>query len=99
MAPTMSLPLEDTESPTIAAEPVEGAEAADPNKDPWFINMFKSREHEGGSSAWSNSAQESIDDDDTVPDGPAQNRNLETATPDSWYDTNLSASQRIDVED
>ena len=103
MEPTMPLPLNDTVAPTEApANPDEDATKG--NTNPWFINLFKSREHNDGLASNNDGQESSVavdDDDDAVVelDGPAQNRQLKTDTPDAWYDTGPSAEQRIKVSD
>ena len=48
MAPTVSLPESDTDSPTAKADMDDESENDSTSEaDPWYVSMFKSREHEG----------------------------------------------------
>ena len=99
-APTMSptVSLEDvfaaTESPTTeTASTPEEASILTVEEDPWFVSMFKSREHE---SATNNSTLEDSslmrDDDDAILEPVSRALGLESL--DSFYETNLRADER-----
>jgi len=101
MSPTVSLEdaFDATESPTTAAEktPEEEAIFTD-EEDPWFVSMFKSREHE---SATNNSTREDStlmgDDDDAILEPVGRALGLESL--DSFYETNLSANERLGMRE
>ncbi|KAL9187722.1 hypothetical protein ACHAXT_006100 [Thalassiosira profunda] len=97
MAPTVSLPEEDTQSPTSDGDDDATAESdAPPETDPWYTSMFKSREHDA-STTESNSTKDATlmgDDDAVLPEDPA--RKLEVANEeDSLYETDLGADERM----
>jgi len=55
MAPTVSLPESDTDSPTATANvDDESEEDSTSEADPWYVSMFKSREHEGSTTESNN---------------------------------------------
>ena len=55
MAPTASLPESDTDSPTTKANvDDESEEDLTSEADPWYVSMFKSREHEGATTESNN---------------------------------------------
>ena len=97
MAPTLTLPLDDTEAPTSAPSIQQATIAED---DPWYSSLFKSREHEGFTTETDNSTltEDTLadDDDDAIlePDGRTPGRKLQSDSLDSLYETNLSAKQR-----
>lgn len=97
MAPTVSMEglIDETESPTIAPSEPLG------ESDPWYVSMFKSREHDATVGSGTDDAVGDstllTDDDDAILEPTA--RKLESVTPDSWYETNLIADQRIDTAD
>jgi len=96
MSPTVSLEFDDTESPTSDTAVSDSAVGLVGESDPWYINMFKSREHESLSE--SNSTEDSTlmaDDDDAILE--PQGRKLSTTDYESFYDTNLTADQRMDA--
>jgi hypothetical protein len=95
-APTMSptIFLEDeTESPStdVVAPPVDADTL--PESDPWYISMFKSREHDAYTSETNITEEFTLmaDDDDEIPEsnGPTQLRKLQTETYDPLYETDL----------
>ena len=95
MAPTLPLPLDDTEAPTSSPS-TQGTLAED---DPWYSSLFKSREHEGSTTEADNStvAEDTLatDDDDAILEPVSSpGRKLESDTLDSLYETDLSAAQR-----
>ena len=97
MSPTVSLEgvFDATESPTTEAESTTAEETAITDEEnPWFVSMFKSREHE---SATNNSTEEDAtlmaDDDDAILEPGSRALGLESL--DSFYETNLSADERL----
>eukprot|EP00986_Skeletonema_menzelii_P003296 scaffold985_cov145-Skeletonema_menzelii.AAC.11 len=99
MSPTVSLEgvFDATESPTTSAESTseEAEEMLTDEENPWFISMFKSREHEA---ATNNSTEEDStlmggDDDDAIMEPVGRALGLESL--DSFYETNLSANERL----
>ena len=104
MSPTVSLQFDDTESPTsgFASSSVTSSVGLTDESDPWYVSMFKSREHETSTSE-SNSTEDSklmADDDDAIPDTDfAKQRKLGTDTYDAWYETELTADQRMNESD
>jgi len=99
MAPTISLPNSTTESPTVDTASLSSAEDSAPETDPWYINMFKSREHIALTTESNRTEDSSLmaDDDDAIfePDGASPQRKLEINTPDPLYETDLSAEERM----
>ena len=100
MAPTLPLPEGDTESPT--ADEVDDDET-DSEPDPWYISMFKSREHDAATTE-SNSTEDSTleaGDDDFISEPDArvatQSRKLAARSQDPLYETDLSAEQRMQL--
>ena len=99
MSPTISLEgmFDATESPTTSAESTsEEEEILTDEDDPWFVSMFKSREHE---SATNNSTDEDStlmdpEDDDAVLEPVGGGRALGLESLDSFYEMDLSASER-----
>jgi len=81
MTPTLSLPFDDTESPT--SEPT--IQETLPQDDLWYVNMFKTREH-----------VEETNEELSTPEAEAsaQTRKLAVDTSDPWYETNRSATER-----
>jgi len=104
MSPTVSLQFDDTESPTSgsASSSVTSAVGLTDESDPWYISMFKSREHDTSTSE-SNSTEDSklmADDDDAILDTDfAKQRKLGTDTYDALYETELTADQRMNTSD
>jgi len=99
MSPTVSLEgvFDATESPTTSAESTseEEEEILTDEEDPWFVSMFKSREHE---SATNNSTVEDstlmdFEDDDAIMEPVGRALGLESL--DSFYEMNLSANERL----
>ena len=94
MAPTVSLPEGDSESPTTAPT-MRYTLAVD---DLWYASLLKSREHEG----WTTETNDTdiltleADDDDALfeLDRP-QTRKLGVDSRDSWYEADLGAEQRL----
>mmetsp|Transcript_30290 Transcript_30290/g.65409 ORF Transcript_30290/g.65409 Transcript_30290/m.65409 type:complete len:1736 (-) Transcript_30290:678-5885(-) len=105
MAPTVSLAFQDTESPTVDTAAADAAEEGSVvENDQWYTSMFKSREHEEDPSVETNSTEDPTimaDDDDSIldPESPARVRNLEIDALDPWYETDLSAEQRMGFSD
>ncbi|KAL7534846.1 hypothetical protein ACHAWF_004971, partial [Thalassiosira exigua] len=100
MAPTVTLPFEDTESPTAAAVAPD-EEPSSPEADPWYTSMFKSREHESLTTE-SNSTEDlslMADDDEFLEEDEPTNRKLETSSIDPLYETDLDADQRLDASE
>ena len=104
MSPTVSLQFDDTESPTSGSESssVSSAVGLTDVSDPWYVSMFKSREHDASTSE-SNSTEDSklmADDDDTILDTDfTKQRKLGTDTYDALYDTELTADQCMNASD
>jgi hypothetical protein len=102
MAPTIFLE-DETESPSPDVVPPPTDEDTVPETDPWYISMFKSREHDAYTSETNVTEDITLmaDDDDTIPgaDGPPQIRRLETDTYDPMYETDLPADQRLNTSD
>jgi len=99
MAPTATLPFDDTESPTSA--PTEKVTMAE--DDPWYSSMFKSREHESSTSETNTTeSMEMEDDDDAVlePSAPTKGRKLEVDTQDPWYEKErIGRKLELDTQD
>ena len=95
MTPTQALPLEDTESPTSAPSSQETL----PDPDPWYTSMFKTREHDAGTTETNSTGDATLvaDDDDAIieSDGPPRTRKLEVDTADHQYERDLSAKERM----
>ncbi|KAL7460690.1 hypothetical protein ACHAXS_001135, partial [Conticribra weissflogii] len=106
-APTVSMDgiFDETESPT--SSPVD----PEPEKDPWYVNLFKTRESEGVkenefSAAESISTMQSYYGDaniepilpqpNNVTSGGGQARHLQVETQDSLYETVLNGEERFD---
>ena len=90
MSPTVSMDglFDATESPTAAtSSPTVSKDS------PWYVDMFKSREHETASSSITDDTVDgttmTVDDDDAVEE-PTARRKLETETLDSLYQTDLN---------
>ena len=104
MSPTVSLQFDDTESPTSgsASSSVTSAVGLTDESDPWYISMFKSREHDTSTSEY-NSTEDSklmADDDDAILDTDfAKQRKLGTDTYDALYETELTADKRMNASD
>ena len=96
MAPTVALPFEDTESPT-AAPSIKETLAED---DTWYSSLFKSGEHDASTTEANSTADAMMmgDDDDALlePPSPNRGRKLEVETQDSWYENELSATERLE---
>jgi hypothetical protein len=95
MAPTVTLPLEDTESPTSA--PSERVTLAE--DDPWYSGLFESREHEANTTEISDADGATLmaDDGDALyeePNDAPPARKILVETPDPAYETNRTAEQR-----
>ena len=99
MAPTVSLPFDDTKSPT--AEPSIRETLPDP--DPWYTNMFKAREHDADTTETvAEDATLMIDDDDDTilePDVPPEARKLEAGNLDSYYEKTESEERMKGILD
>lgn len=99
MAPTQSLPLDDTDAPTSSPSAMKETQATE--KDAWYTSMFKSREHEDFATTETDSTEDTtlLNDDDAVTDESSTSsqgsRKLEVDAQDPWYETDLSASQRM----
>ncbi len=99
MSPTVSLEgvFDATESPTTSAESTseEEEELATDEEDPWFVSMFKSREHETETN--NSTAEDSTlmdgDDDEAILEPVGRALGLESL--DSFYEINLSANERL----
>ncbi len=100
MSPTVSLELEDSDSPTSDPAFSSSAIGLIGESDPWYISMFKSREHESFKSE-SNSTKDSIlmaDDDDAILENDfTRKRKLGTDTYDALYETELTADERMNA--
>ena len=97
MAPTVTLPDIDTESPTSSPSNIEQVVDSNPAEeaDLWYTSMFKSREHEAYTSESNNSTEDSTldsnDDDAVIIDeepasAPTRDRRLSIETNDIWYE-------------
>ena len=94
MAPTVTLPDFDTNSPTASSS----MEASESEQDPWYTSMFKSREHD---SSTTESLEDDIDvyDDDSILDEPSQTRKLTVEEDqDSWYEPEKKVQVRSKPE-
>ena len=99
MAPTLSLPADDsTDSPTADSfdanddNSQKEEDSAPPEPDPWYTNMFKSREHDAATTESNSTANDyhlDTDDDEIIlqPD-LRERRKLATDMQDTWYETN-----------
>jgi len=99
MAPTLSLPADDsTDSPTVASldanddNSQKDEDSAPPGPDPWYTNMFKSREHDAATTESNSTANDyhldTDDDDDENLEPDLRERKLATDMQDTWYETN-----------
>eukprot|EP00956_Cyclotella_meneghiniana_P024967 scaffold51128_cov78-Cyclotella_meneghiniana.AAC.7 len=89
-APTMSPTIAfNTSAPTTSSPTLS-------KTNPWYIDMFKSREHESSTSIVNddNVESESADDDEIE---PPSRRNLGTESIDSFYQTDLDAHERVNM--
>lgn len=104
MAPTIFLE-DETESPSPdVVPPPEDDVSPVPESDPWYISMFKSREHDAYTSETNNTEDFTLmaDDDDAIPGseaGPTQSRKLQTDSFDPLYEADLLADQRLHTSD
>ncbi|KAL3766901.1 hypothetical protein ACHAW5_000919 [Stephanodiscus triporus] len=102
MSPTVSYEFNDTESPTSDPESSSSTSAVGliGESDPWYISMFKTREHDAFTTE-SNSTEGSTlmaDDDDAILNTDfTKNRKLGTETYDALYETDLTADQRMNA--
>ncbi|KAL7535270.1 hypothetical protein ACHAXR_010651 [Thalassiosira sp. AJA248-18] len=103
MAPTVSLPYDDTDSPTTAPSMMN--KTITDGNDPWYSSKFKSREHEA-STTETNSIDEAdlmADDDDALleePSGSTQaRRKLWVDTEDPLFERDVRATQGIHNSD
>lgn len=85
MSPTISF---NTSAPTTSSPTLS-------KTNPWYIDMFKSREHESSTSFIDDSIESMSLDDDEVE--PLSRRNLGTESMDSFYQTDLDAHQGGDI--
>lgn len=95
MSPTLPLPEADTNAPTTS--PSETGTLA--KNDPWYLSMFKSREHDAATTE-SNSTEDSTyaDDDDSIPGpdgGTSRKLSVAITEQDSLYKTDQDADQRL----
>lgn len=102
MSPTVSLELDDTDSPTADSGSSSSSSAIGLTdiSDPWYISMFKSREHDAFTSKLNtDSAKDSnlmADDDDAILDNDfTRKRKLGADTNDDLYETELTADERM----
>jgi len=104
MAPTVSLPESDTDSPTATADVGdESEEDSTSEADPWYVSMFKSREHEGATTESDGTDLEDTigmegEEDDTVVLEPTDRARKLTANINSlWYDTDRTGHEEEDT--
>lgn len=87
-APTMSPTVEFITDAPSTSSPTSKKDS------PWYIDMFKSREHETASSSPTDSSL-SADDDEI--DEPTSRRNLGVASAGPLYQTDLDADERASI--